>query len=280
MLEMPEAAAIARQMNATLTGKTFTSFEAGPTVLKFLFIKPELPAMQAGLVGRAITGARSYGRSIYLDLAGGGAYAVQEMGGRLIYHAPGAALPKKYHYAWGFDDGSHMTLMTQMWGFLHLLEPSDLRDTPFGRLSTKEPGIPPLSAAFTLAAFNALLDDYAARDKRPIKAFLVTSTYINAMGNSYCQDVLYRAGILPTRKVPTLQPAERKALYNAIQDVMKEAVEKGGRVDERDFFNQPGGYPHPLCAETAGKPCPICGTAIVKISLLGGSAYFCPVCQS
>ncbi len=277
MLEMPEAVTIAR--NEQTLRRTFTSFEAGPSALKFLFLKPEFPAMQSGLVGRTVSGAHSYGRSMYIGLSGGGAYAVQEMGGRLIYHAPAAALPKKYHYAWGFDDGSRMTLMTQMWGFLHLLEPSELRDTPFGKLAANEPGIPPLSPGFTLEAFNALLDDYPARDN-PIKAFLVTSNYMHALGNSYCQDVLFAAGIVPTRKVPTFQPAERKALYKAIQDVMKAAVEKGGRVDERDFFNQPGAYPHPLCAETAGKPCPICGTAIVKISLLGGSAYFCPVCQS
>ena len=34
-----------------------------------------------------------------------------------------------------------------------------------------------------------------------------------------------------------------------------------------------------LCAKTAGTPCPACGTMIVKQAYLGGSVYYCPVCQ-
>jgi formamidopyrimidine-DNA glycosylase len=40
-----------------------------------------------------------------------------------------------------------------------------------------------------------------------------------------------------------------------------------------------GRYKTLLSKNTAGKPCPVCGTAIVKEAYLGGSIYYCSGCQ-
>jgi len=58
------------------------------------------------------------------------------------------------------------------------------------------------------------------------------------------------------------------------------AVTAGGRDTERDLLGRPGGYRCILDSRAAGEPCPVCGTAIEKMSYLGGACYFCPACQS
>jgi formamidopyrimidine-DNA glycosylase len=60
---------------------------------------------------------------------------------------------------------------------------------------------------------------------------------------------------------------------------MAQAIELGGRSDERDLFNQPGRYQRLLDSQAVGKPCPACGAPIEKMAYLGGACYFCPQCQ-
>ena len=68
-------------------------------------------------------------------------------------------------------------------------------------------------------------------------------------------------------------------LHQAIQVTLAEAIRLGGREDERDLFNHPGGYKRLMSNQSAGHPCPDCGTLIQKIAYLGGACYLCPTCQ-
>ena len=76
-----------------------------------------------------------------------------------------------------------------------------------------------------------------------------------------------------------LEELERQVLYEATCRVIREATAKNGRDTERDLFDRPGYYRRVLDSRTVGQPCPRCGTAIEKISFLGGASYFCPSCQ-
>ena len=167
-----------------------------------------------------------------------------------------------------------MTFNLQMWGFVSLLEKSELAKHPYA-----EVGVPPLSDGFTPERFDQLLEEYPEKTKKGIKGFLVTSKHVHGIGNSYLQDILFRAKIHPTRKIPTLNHNERHGLFTAIQETMAEAIRLGGREDERDLFDHPGGYARLMSNQSAGQPCPDCGTLIQKLSYLGGACYLCPTCQ-
>ena len=274
MIEMPEAWTIAHQMNDTLTGKTFQHFTRGPMVHKFLWLNKPAEEYDAFLSGKQVSGARSYGRSIYLYVGEAHLLWFGELGGRILYHSPGQSLPSKYHLRWDFADTSAMTFNMQMWGFVGLLEKSEIPDHPYA-----EVGIPPLSDGFTFERFDQLLEGYPEKTKKGVKAFLVTSKYINGIGNGYLQDILFKAKIHPTRKIPTLTSGERQSLHAAIQETVSGAIKLGGRQDEHDLFDLPGGYTRLMGVQTVGKPCPNCGTTIQKISYLGGACYICPTCQ-
>ncbi len=274
MIEMPEAMTIAKQMNTTLTGKTIAHFSRGPLVHKFLWLSKPAEEYDAFLAGKPVTGVKSYGRSIYLYVDDSHLLWFGELGGRILYHAAGQPLPPKYHLRWDFTDASAMTFNMQMWGFVGLLERSEIPRHPYA-----EVGIPPLSEGFTLERFDQLLEEYPDKTKKGVKGFLVTSKHINGIGNGYLQDILFRAKIHPSRKIPTLVSSERQKLYTAIQDTMAEAIKLGAREDERDLFDQPGGYKRLMSNQTVGQACTNCGTSIQKISYLGGACYICPSCQ-
>ena len=54
---------------------------------------------------------------------------------------------------------------------------------------------------------------------------------------------------------------------------------QGGRDTERDLFHNRGGYKTILSPNTIKNPCPICGSRPVREKYLGGTVYYCPVCQ-
>jgi formamidopyrimidine-DNA glycosylase len=274
MIEMPEAVTIARQMQETLPGRTIQHFARGPLVHKFLWLSKSAEEYDAFLSGRQITGASSYGRSIYLYVGETYLQWFGELGGRILHHQPGQPLPAKYHLRWDFTDGSAMTFAMQMWGFVGLLEKSAIPSHPYA-----EVGIPPLDSRFTPERFDQLMEEYPEKTKKGVKGFLVTSRHVNGIGNGYLQDILFKAKLHPARKIPTLTQNERHQLYGAIQGTMAEAIKLGGREEEHDLFDHPGGYHRLMSNQTVGSACPSCGTVIQKIAYLGGACYLCPTCQ-
>ena len=93
------------------------------------------------------------------------------------------------------------------------------------------------------------------------------------------QEMLFRAGILPTRKVSTIDHDERRRrrLYRAIRDVLGEATKLGGSADCCDIHGRPGGYLKAVGPRV--RSCTTCRTPIAKKSFLGGATYYCPRCQ-
>lgn len=65
---------------------------------------------------------------------------------------------------------------------------------------------------------------------------------IAGIGNSYLQGILFKAKIHPKRKVVDISENDRKDLFNAIKEILNEAIRLGEREDEYDLYNKPGGY--------------------------------------
>ena len=268
MIELPEAVAIARQLSKALKGKRVASANAGNSPHKWVWYKPSREALGAELPGRTVSGASAMGRGIYLELAGGLAFVVDDFGGRILYHGPGAKLPKKYHACVAFDDGSSLTVAIQGWGFIKVV--------PKGAASA---AVSPVDRAFTVARLGKLLDGYERREKDSIKTFFINGKSIAGIGNGYLQDILFRARIHPTRKVADIAATERKALHRAVKQTVRHAIALGGRTTERGIYGKPGGYQPLMDRFAKGKPCPECGATIAAIKYLGGTCYVCPTCQ-
>ena len=112
-----------------------------------------------------------------------------------------------------------------------------------------------------------------------IKAFLATEQRFPGIGNGVLQDILWEASLHPKRKVNSLSKQESQQLFKAIQNILGEMIEQGGRDTEKSIFGYLGGYRTRLSKKTLHQPCPRCQTPIEKANYLGGTIYFCSECQ-
>jgi formamidopyrimidine-DNA glycosylase len=134
-------------------------------------------------------------------------------------------------------------------------------------------------------AWDLTPEDFAARIRRrkvAIKALLLDQTAVAGVGNIYADESLFRAGIHPLRKASTLTDAEAGRLYDALREVLNEAIEKRGTLlrDYRTPYGEDGFFQNDLRVYgKAGKPCARCGEPIERIRVTQRSTHFCPKCQ-
>lgn len=284
MLELPECLTLARQLDEALRGKTISRAARGNSPHRFTFFTPPVEEIERRLPGRRVRGARAEGKSIFVDLDDGSVLLLRELDARIHWSPPaGAAIPaaasaaaavapqtkpppKKYQFLLEFARGGQLTVTVSLWGLISLEESA----------AHGEEGVNPLGEEFTLERFRALLADYE-KPQATIKAFLINRPRIRGFGNAYMQEMLFRAGILPTRRVAEIGAAESRRLHQAIRGVLEEAVRLGGSEDECDIYGRPGGYRKNLGARV--RECRVCGTPIEKKAFLGGATYYCPRCQ-
>jgi len=139
-------------------------------------------------------------------------------------------------------------------------------------------GLEPLEADFTGAALAR-----SAKGRRvAVKQFLMNSRVVTGVGNIYASEALFRARIHPQRSVARISRASWDKLAAAVRDTLEQALASGGST-LRDFAavnGASGRYQNRfLVYGRAGKPCPVCGTAI-RVSRQGQrSTFYCPSCQ-
>jgi formamidopyrimidine-DNA glycosylase len=267
MLELPEVLTLSRQLDRELKGRTIASAGRGNSPHKFAFFKPSEQEIAKTLARRKVDAVRGDGKYIYFDLKPKAPFSIAEMDGRILFHEKGAELPAKYQLLVRFEDGAALTATVGLWGFFGVggAVPVDQSKT-----------IDPLGREFTPARFERLFAEYP-KPNHPVKAFLINRPRLRGFGNGYMQEMLFRAGILPTRQVASLDREERRRLHRAIRGVLAEATKKGGSADSCDIYGRPGRYVKALGARV--KSCTVCRTPIAKKSFLGGATYYCPRCQ-
>jgi formamidopyrimidine-DNA glycosylase len=275
MFELPETLTLAKQMNETLRGKVVRQGSLGNSPHKFVWYNRSPEEFQALTAGKTAGEAWAEGRWLFIPLEPGYLLTFGECGGRLLYHAPGSRLPDKYHLAIAFEDGSAFSATTQMWGAMELFERGQERQRQYikGMRTT------PVEPGFTCEYFNALLDEQCRAEKRSVKGLLTQEQLIPGLGNAIAQDIMFQARLHPRRPIQTLSLDQRQDLYRAILNTLAEAIAQGGRYDEVDLYNRPGGYARKMDKNAVGRPCPRCGEKVEKIQYLGGACYFCPMCQ-
>ncbi len=276
MFELPEFQTLAKQIGKELTHKEIQSGHLGNVTHRFVWYN-RTPAEFATLThGRLIGNAHARGKWLFVALEPGYVLVLGECGGKVLYHPASAPRPKKYHLLLEFTDGTALSATTQMWGAMELYAQGEEQNRQYIR----EMRATPVDPAFTQEYFDALLKQLASDKKYSAKALLTQDQLIPGLGNAIAQDILFRAGLHPRQPIDQLTRAQSRKLYQAIYKTVAEVIQKGGRSDEVDLYNQPGGYDRILSKDTAGHPCPRCGTTIEKIQYLGGACYYCPQCQA
>ena len=272
MIELPEAAVLAKQINKTVVGKKIKNVIAAQTPHKLAWYFGDPQEYKGLLAGKVVAGATSYGGQV--EVTTGTAKLAFSDGVNLRYYNKGAKLPDKHQLLLELNDDSSLVGWVQMYGGLSAFRDGK-NDSKYYLVAKEKPS--PLSNDFDKDYFKSLFDEKTA--KLSLKAFLATEQRIPGLGNGVLQDILFNARMHPKKRAGTLSPGDQQVLFDAIKNTLSEMTAKGGRDTENDLFGMPGGYRTILSKNTAGRPCPECGTPIKKEAYLGGSIYFCAGCQ-
>lgn len=270
MLEIPETITLASQLRQTAAGYTVESVLTPTKPHKFCFFHPEAALFEQGLKGATIDGAESYGIFAEISFDNGMKLCVND--GVNLRFFDDADVPASYQLRICLNDGKNLLFSVAMYGGISLHD---------GNYDNKYYWANKDAVSPFLDGFPEEFDKRIAESKPALsaKAFLATEQRFPGIGNGVLQDILFAAGIHPKRKICTLNKTEKEMLREAIVSVLEEMIRLGGRDTEKDLFDRPGRYMTVMSKNTVGKPCPGCGTVIVKESYMGGSVYYCPGCQ-
>jgi formamidopyrimidine-DNA glycosylase len=273
MMELPEAVTIAEQINKTVRGKEISAVTVAHTPHKLAWYYGEPRNYPDLLVGKTIGETGAHGGLV--EVKAGRANILFGDGVGVRFHAPDQPRPSKHQLLVEFGDHSALSASVQMYGGLGSFLEGEL-DNRYYRVAREKPS--PLSLTFDMAHFDRIASAPEVQ-KLSLKALLATEQRIPGLGNGVLQDILFKAGMHPKKKVQTLSEKDHRVLFDALRATLSAMAAQGGRDTELDLFGRHGGYKTLLCKNTAGKPCPGCGKPIEKESYLGGSIYFCERCQ-
>ena len=117
---------------------------------------------------------------------------------------------------------------------------------------------------------------------RSVKSFIMDHRVVAGIGNIYANEVLFAAGIRPTRGVGTLGEQEWDKVVGACRQVLERAIDCGGTTIS-DYANSSGDAGYFQCELKVygrfGETCQTCGNVINRLVLAGRATFYCPSCQ-
>jgi formamidopyrimidine-DNA glycosylase len=273
MPELPDVTVYIRALEERVLHKTLV----GVRVSSPFVVRTVNPPISAS-AGKTITEIRRLGKQIVFGLGTPGGrselYLIVHLmiAGRFHWKPTGAKLPGKMALAaFDFKDGVLM----------------------FTEAGTKK------RASINMAASEAALEDFdrggldvmsstiaefasaLRRENHTIKRALTDPRLLSGIGNAYSDEILHRAKMSPFKQTGQFSDAEFEDLLLAVRSVMQEWID---RLDGE----RKGGFPEKVTAfrqEMAvhgkyGKPCPVCGDPVQRISYADNEANYCVTCQT
>ena len=135
-------------------------------------------------------------------------------------------------------------------------------------------GPEPLSREFTPQWLYGALN----KKHRKLKPLLLDQTFLAGLGNIYTDEALNIAKLHPGAASDSVKVKQAEALYEAIRSVLKEGIRRNGA--SIDWVYRGGEFQnHFRVYDREGKPCPVCGTEIVRLVIGQRGTHICPKCQ-
>ncbi|MUM15530.1 Fpg/Nei family DNA glycosylase [Mycobacterium sp. CBMA271] len=132
----------------------------------------------------------------------------------------------------------------------------------------------PDALALTADGLAEILSKTTAR----LKNVITDQRVIAGIGNAYSDEILHVAKLSPFAAGKTLSEGQLTALYEAMQSVLTDAVQRsvGQQAATLKGEKRSGLRVH---ART-GMPCPVCGDVVREVSFADKSFQYCPTCQT
>jgi formamidopyrimidine-DNA glycosylase len=287
MPELPEVESLRRILARSAVGRTIVSAR----VIEPRLRRKVAADFQAGIAASRIEGVCRRAKYLILKLSGGRALLVHlGMSGSLTHRAPKAARQRSDsptngdegdpldaahdHVLFALDDGTSLVFNDpRRFGLLKLVPAGALEATVELRALGPEP----------LDGFSGDYLAFKARGRHAaIKNLLMDQRVVAGIGNIYAAEILFRAGVRPTRRARRLSRAEIERIAVQTPRVLREAIGKRGTTfrSYRDSRGRPGGFASRLQVYgREGEPCYTCATPIRNVTVGQRASFFCARCQ-
>lgn len=183
------------------------------------------------------------------------------------------------HVIFSLSDKNYLVFSDlRKFGKITLLNTADMHNSKH----LKNIGAEPFDKKFTLEKLKECLN------KKPngkIKTVLMDQSVIAGIGNIYSDEILWRVGINPERKVSKIKQEEIKLLFKAIKKILTKGINFGGdsMSDYLNIYGLPGKFQlHHEAYRRTGEKCrkKNCKGIIKRKVINGRSAHFCSIHQA
>jgi formamidopyrimidine-DNA glycosylase len=277
--ELPEVEVVRQGLEAHVVGRTITRVD----VLHPRPVRRHLAGpgdFAARTAGRVVLGARRRGKYLWLPLDSGDAVLAHlGMSGQMLVQPHDAPAERHLRVRFGLAPVE-----------ADRLELRFVDQRMFGGLSVSSAGaeLPPEIAHIARDPMDPLFDEAAfvaavRRRSSGIKRILLDQTVVSGVGNIYADEALWQARLHGDRLGTKLRRSDVERLLVDVRAVMAAALAEGGTSFDALYVNvngESGYFDRSLHVYGRdGTPCDRCGTAIVRVSFMNRSSYFCPRCQ-
>ncbi len=268
MPELPEIEAYIAALDRRVTGEPLV----GIRIASFSLLRTYDPPVET-VLGKQVESLSRLGKRIVLNLEDGFHLVIHLMvAGRLHWHPPGKAVPRKYGLA-AFDFPAGTLLLTEAGtkrrASLHVIVGE-------AALAALDPGGIEVAEA-TFEEFRAAL----VAERHTLKRALSDARFISGIGGAFADEILHAARLSPLQMNTNLDDDEIAQLFGAVRDVM-------ARWTDIRIAETGDGFPEKVTAFHAdmavhgkyGEPCPVCQTAVQRIVYASRETNYCPTCQT
>jgi len=280
--ELPEVESLAAYLRATATGLRISRVELAAISALKTFDPPV-----TALVGSRVLGASRRGKFLDIELVdedGEALHLVTHLAraGWLHWRQEVSAAPPKpgrgplaFRAVFVDDDGVPA-------GAFDLTEAGTKKSLAVYVVRDRDtiPGVgrlgpEPLDDDFTIDVFATILADAGGKQ---LKGVLRDQSTIAGIGNAYSDDILHAARLSPFKAAGKLTDAEVATLFQAIHEVLTDAVRRSEGLGAGDLKAEKklGMRVH----GRTGQPCPVCGDTVREVSFADSSLQYCATCQT
>jgi len=269
MPELPEVETVLRGLTPHIQGATIEA-----VLIRAPQLRWPIPDLNEFVIQQTILHVSRRGKYLLMRLQTGTILFHLGMSGRLCLLTEPTA-PKRHDHVDIIFTNKQILRYTDPRRFGAILWTTDC---PLQHPLLKHLGVEPLTVDFTA---DYLLQRVNNR-RVPIKPFIMNSKVVVGIGNIYAAESLFLAGIHPAMPVSLLTKIQASRLVDVIQDVLTQAIKKGGTT-LKDFVNsegRPGYFSQQLYVYgRAGLACIVCGNMLQSSVLGQRSTVFCVYCQ-
>jgi formamidopyrimidine-DNA glycosylase len=132
-----------------------------------------------------------------------------------------------------------------------------------------------------LGVDRAVFRERMSERNHTLKRALTDPTILSGIGNAYSDEILHRARLSPMIQTKQLDDDEWRRLYDAVQEVLTEWIERLRAEAGRGFPEKVTAFRKEMAVHGKfGEPCPVCATTVQRIRYAENETNYCPRCQT